>query len=289
MSQSFSESLTLPELRERIVAVAASEPAAFEACLARFALSAAGRRSLKALSGALGSDYARRLATGLDEADWAAIEREAPVERPASELRELYRALLWEKMGEASRPEDPFAFVAGLDESSLARLFDSRESAELALISVYWSPARMGSLLDRLPASRRVSAIQEILLLERMPAEAARAAALAFADRLERSLRQVVPPPFRGAVPESARGGAREDVRRDSEKPLPAPVPSAIAEALERIHESRLREREVVGFLSREAGSVGERYARLQSEIDREFSRLAMDCGAVVSENPGSA
>lgn len=284
-----NQALSVGELRDRILELAVNEPEVTRACVRRALNSVGGKRSVAAFCQALGQEYSRRIFEGLSSEEWAELSfemRQMDGARQAELLRDLHRAVVWEKLGwdEKSLAADPFEFLEAFEGEHLERVLQGVLPRTIALISAFWSPARMTRLLDALPERARKQAVLEIALLEKLPPDALRSAALAFAVELKAKANGPVPPVFQ--EPEKPIAEISEHIEARQK----------VADVLARLRASEALQRKALDFIRAEAKSVqkesfpGASYERTQAQLEAALEEAGTgETVPFVPQSAGSA
>ncbi len=181
------------ELKEKILALAVSQPKACSLVARRLMSTREGMRKLAVACEAIGFEYTKQLFDTVSPAKWRAMGEylrqnlseitRAPLGKI---LLEIYTEMLAESMGwdPSQNSNGPFDFLHKITEPEMAKLLVSQEPSHIAFIAAYWEPEEMSQILSVLNDARRKETILHIARLNGLPREVVQQAAIRFAERL---------------------------------------------------------------------------------------------------------
>ena len=189
-----SDPISAAELKEKILALAVSQPKACSLVARKLMATREGMRKLAVACEAIGFEYTRQLFDTVSPARWRAMGEylrenlgeisKAPV---GPILLEIYTDMLAESMGwdPSQSSEGPFDFIHKISEPELVKLLANEDPAHIAFIAAYWEPEEMSQILTVLTETRRKETILQIARLKALPREVVQQAAIHFAQRLK--------------------------------------------------------------------------------------------------------
>jgi flagellar motor switch protein FliG len=189
-----SDPVSAAELKEKILALAVSQPKACSLVARKLLSTREGMRKLAVACEAIGFEYTRQLFDTVSPGKWRAMgeylrnnlaEISRTPEGPI--LLEIYTDMLAESMGwdPSQNVDGPFDFLHKISEPELIRLFSNEDPAHIAFIAAYWEAEEVTQILSVLPDHRRKETILQIARLKALPREIVQQAALQFASRLK--------------------------------------------------------------------------------------------------------
>lgn len=186
--------ISAAELKEKIMAMAVSNPQACAIVTRKLLVTREGMRKLAVTCEAIGFEYAKRLFDSIGPAKWRALseylrENLAEITNANSGqiLLETYTDILCEAMGSdpSQNVDDPFDFLRKLSDSELLRLLAAEQPANVAMIAAFWEAEEMSKILSLLNEQARNQVVVQIARLQGLPKEVVRQAAISVAEQLK--------------------------------------------------------------------------------------------------------
>jgi flagellar motor switch protein FliG len=189
-----SDPISAVELKEKILALAVSQPKACSLVARKLISTREGMRKLAVACEAIGFEYTKQLFDTVSPAKWRTMGEylrsnltelsKAPV---GPILLEIYTDMLAESMGwdPNQNADGPFDFMHKLNDVELSKMLAKEEPTHIAFIAAFWEAEEMAAVLSVLPDAKRKDTILQIARLRALPREVVQQAAVRFAERLK--------------------------------------------------------------------------------------------------------